>query len=205
MVWLRDMTTHDDARLRQAFALLDAMHREDPSAGADGPKDILASLDYHRRVGRWVEQLAPGASAALRLAAHSQHVRRWAIPRDAYPMTRKGYRDWRDSLGRFHARTAAEVLVRVGYDSQTVARIEQLLRKQRLRTDPEAQALEDAACLVFLEVQLEDFSRRHSEEKLLHILRRTWKKMSPAARNLALQLKLPEAAAGLLRKAIEGA
>ena len=199
------MTTHDDSRLGEAFALLDAMHREDPSVGTDGPKSILASLDYHQRLGRWVERLTPEASSALRLAARSQHVRRWAIPRDSYPMTRKGYRDWRDALGRFHARTAAEVLVQVGYESQTVARVEQLLRKQRLRTDPEAQALEDAACLVFLEVHLEDFSRQHTEEKLLHILRRTWKKMSPAGRHLALQLKLPEGAAGLLRKAVEGA
>ncbi|MXZ36410.1 MAG: DUF4202 domain-containing protein [Acidobacteria bacterium] len=195
------MTMHDDSRLREAFGLLDGMHGEDPSEGADGPKDILASLEYHRRVGRWVERLAPEASAALRLAAHSQHVRRWAIPRDVYPMTRKGYRDWREALGRFHARTAAEVLERVGYDSQTVARVEQLLRKERLRGDPEAQALEDAACLVFLEVQLEDFSRQHPEEKLLYILRRTWKKMSPAGRDLALQLKLPAGAAALLRKA----
>ncbi|MDE2666957.1 MAG: DUF4202 domain-containing protein [Acidobacteriota bacterium] len=198
------MTTHEDPRLREAFALLDAMHREDPSVGTDGPKSILASLDYHQRLGRWVERLAPEASSALRLAAHSQHVRRWAIPRDSYPMTRKGYRDWRDALGRFHARAAAEVLVRVGYESQTVARVEQLLRKQRLRTDPEAQALEDAACLVFLEVQLEDFSRQHTEEKLLHILRRTWKKMSPDARTLALRLELSEGAAGLVRKAVRG-
>ncbi len=198
------VTTHDDPRLRQALALLDAMHRQDPSAGAGGPKDILASLDYHQRLGRWVGRLAPQASVALRLAAHSQHVRRWAIPRDSYPMTRKGYRDWREALGRFHAATAAEVLARVGYDAHTVARVEQLLRKERLRSDPEAQTLEDAACLVFLEVQLEDFSRRHSEDKLLHILRRTWKKMSPAGRNLALRLELPEAPAGLLRKAVEG-
>lgn len=199
------MTTRDDPRLREAFALLDAMHREDPLADADGPKDILASLDYHERVGRWVERLAPEASPALRLAARSQHVRRWAIPRDSYPMTRKGYRDWREALGRFHANTAAEVLARVGYDARTVARVGQLLRKERLRTDPEARTLEDAACLVFLEVQLEDFSRRHSEEKLLHILRRTWKKMSPAGRSLALRLELPGAASALLRRAVDGA
>ena len=195
--------THEEPRLQEAFALLDGMHREDPSAGADGPKDILASIDYHQRVSRWVERLAPEASPALRLAARSQHVRRWAIPRDSYPMTRKGYRDWREALGRFHASTAAEVLARVGYDAQTVDRVGQLLRKQRLRSDPEARTLEDAACLVFLEVQLEDFSRRHSEEKLLHILRRTWKKMSPAGRSLALGLELPEGAAGLLRKSVE--
>ena len=199
------MTAEEDPRFREAIAILDGMHREDPSADAAGPAGILASLDYHQRLGRWVERLAPQASPALRLAAHGQHARRWAIPRDSYPMNRKGYREWRDALARFHARTAAEVLARVGYDAQTVARVEQLLRKQRLRTDPEAQTLEDAACLVFLEVQLEEFSRRHSEEKLLHILRRTWKKMSPAARELALQLELSEAAAGLLRKAVKGA
>ena len=120
-------------------------------------------------------------------------------------MTRKGYRDWRNALTRFHARTAAEVLARVGYDAHTVTRVQQLLQKERLRTDHEAQTLQDAVCLVFLEVQLEAFSRQHSEEKLLHILRRTWKKMSPPGRRLALQLDLPEAAASLLGKAVEGA
>ena len=147
----------------------------------------------------------PEASAALQLAARSQHVRRWSIPRDSYPMTRKGYRDWRDALARFHTRTAAEVLARVGYEAHTVTRVQQLLQKERLRTDSEAQTLQDAVCLVFLEVQLEAFSRQHSEEKLLHILRRTWKKMSPPGRRLALQLDLPEAAASLLGKAVEEA
>ncbi len=197
------MTTHNDPRLREAFAILDGMHREEPAADAAGPANILASVDYHQRLGQWVERLAPGASPALRLAARSQHVRRWSIPRDSYPMTRKGYRDWRDALARFHARTAAEVLVRVGYAAHTVTRVQQLLQKERLHTDPEARTLQDAVCLVFLEVQLEAFSRQHSEEKLLHILRRTWKKMSPPGRRLALRLELPEGAAGLLGKAVE--
>ena len=198
------MTTHDDPRLQEAFAILDGMHREEPAASAR-QENILASLGYHQRLSQWVERLAPQASAALRLAARSQHVRRWSIPRDSYPMTRKGYRDWRDALARFHARTAAEVLARVGYDAHTVTRVQQLLQKERLRTDHEAQTLQDAVCLVFLEVQLEAFSRQHSEEKLLHILRRTWKKMSPPGRCLALQLDLPEATASLLGKAVEGA
>ena len=160
------MTTHDDPRLQEAFAILDGMHREEPAASAR-QENILASLGYHQRLSQWVERLAPQASAALRLAARSQHVRRWSIPRDSYPMTRKGYRDWRDALARFHARTAAEVLARVGYAAHTVTRVQQLLQKERLRTDPEAQTLQDAVCLVFLEVQLEAFSRQHSEEKLL--------------------------------------
>ena len=158
--------TADDPRLQEAFAILDGMHREEPAASAR-QENILASLGYHQRLSQWVERLAPQASAALRLAARSQHVRRWSIPRDSYPMTRKGYRDWRNALTRFHARTAAEVLARVGYDAHTVTRVQQLLQKERLRTDHEAQTLQDAVCLVFLEVQLEAFSRQHSEEKLL--------------------------------------
>ncbi len=193
---------NDDRRLREAFAILDGMHREDPTRAPSAEGPIPASLLYHQRLSQWLERISPNASAALRLAIRSQHVRRWTIPRDSYPMNKKGYRDWRTSLARFHARTAAEVLVRVGYDAQTVARVQQLLRKERLRTDPEVRILEDAACLVFLETQLEAFSRQHSEEKVLHILRRTWKKMSPLGLRLALGLELPEAAASLLRKAI---
>ena len=126
--------TDNDPRLQEAFAILDGMHREEPAASAR-QENILASLGYHQRLSQWVERLAPQASAALRLAARSQHVRRWSIPRDSYPMTRKGYRDWREALARFHTRTAAEVLVRVGYDAHTVTRVQQLLQKERLRTD----------------------------------------------------------------------
>lgn len=201
----KTMTSDDNSRLRKAFILLDDMHREAPVGDAAGPSNILASLDYHQQLSSWVDQLAPEASIALRLAARSQHVRRWSIPRNSYPMNRKGYRNWRNALTQFHVRTTAEVLVQVGYDAETIARVEQLLRKHRIGKDPEAQTLEDAVCLVFLEIQLDDFSRQHSEEKLLHILRRTWKKMSPTGHRLALHLKLPEEAASLLRSALEGA
>ncbi len=193
---------NDDRRLREAFAMLDDMHREDPTRSASDEGPIPASLLYHQRLSLWVQRISPDASVALRLAARSQHVRRWSIPRDTYPMNKKGYRDWRTSLARFHARTAAEVLVRVGYDAGTVARVQRLLRKERLRTDPEVQTLEDAVCLVFLETRLEEFSHQHSEEKLVHILRRTWKKMSPLGHRLALELKLSKAAEDLLHKAL---
>lgn len=193
---------NEDQRLREAFAILDDMHREDPTRSTSDGRSVPASLLYHQRLGEWLDRMAPNASAALRLAVRSQHVRRWSIPRDSYPMNKKGYRDWRTSLARFHAQTAAEVLVRVGYDSETIARVQQLLRKERLRTDPEVRILEDAVCLVFLETRLEEFSQHHSEEKLLQILRKTWKKMSPLGHRLALELKLSETTAGLLQKAL---
>ena len=66
------------------------------------------------------------------------------------------------------------------------------------------QALEDAACLVFLESEIGAFATAHStypREKFIAILRKTWRKMSPAAREAALGLDLPAAIAELVRAA----
>ena len=83
-----------------------------------------------------------------------------------------------------------------------LARVRSLLRKERLKTDPEAQTLEDVACLVFLENYFSDFAREKDEAKLLTILRRTWNKMSPRGHELALGLKLPPRDLALIQKAI---
>ena len=57
--------------------------------------------------------------------------------------------------------------------------------------DPEAQTLEDGLCLVFLETQFADLRARHPAAKIADIVQKTWRKMSPAARELALDLDLP--------------
>lgn len=192
----------DDGRLKRAFAIFDTMHEEDPTRRPSEEKQVSASLFYHHYVSQWIERLSPNASIALRLAARSQHIRRWLIPRQTYPMNKQGYKNWRTSLLQFHAETAATVLLKVGYDARTVTRVQQLLRKERLRLDPEVQHLEDAVCLVFLEIQLANFSKQHQEEKILDILRRTWRKMSPLGHHLAFELNLPQPVADLLRRAV---
>jgi hypothetical protein len=150
----------------------------------------------------WLERLAPEASEPLRLAIRAQHLCRWTIPRSQYPMDRRGYHQWRTHLARFHAEKAGEILCEVGYDAATIARVQALLRKEGLKSDPETQLLEDVACLVFLESYFADFSRQHDEEKLITILRRTWLKMSPRGHQAALALDLPLEARALIEKAL---
>jgi hypothetical protein len=119
-------------------------------------------------------------------------------------MTRPGYLQWRSTLARFHAEQAGEILRGVGYDEQAIARVQSLVRKERLASDPEAQALEDAACLVFLEGEFVDFARKHDAEKVEGILRKTWRKMSAKGRAEAIKVAaaLPERERRLVEDAI---
>lgn len=190
------------ARFQRALALIEAIHREDPHTetvdGVPRPSEAL----YAERMGAWVERLEPRASEPLRLAARCQHLQRWAIPRDSFPMDRAGYHRWRTAQAQAHARLAGELLREAGYDEATVARVQSLIRKERLRRDPEAQCLEDAACLVFLEHALPDFARRHDEAQVIDILRKTWNKMSPRGREEALGLELAPQARALVERAL---
>jgi hypothetical protein len=152
-------------RFAAAIAQFDAANREDPNRerfeGQEHPRELL----YAQRMTRWLERLAPDASEALGLAARCQHLCRWQIPRSDYPMDRRGYLQWRSHLARFHAEKAGEILREVGYDEQTIIRVQCLVRKERLKLDPEAQLLEDVICLVFLESYFADFARKHDEER----------------------------------------
>lgn len=183
--------------------LEEALRKIDEASAAD-PRG--RELDYGRRMSRWVERLDPHASEALRLAARAQHIERWKIPRDDFPRDRRGYLKWRTTLYKFHAERAGEILREVGYDDEIVERVGELLEKKGLKKnppDPEAQTIEDAACLVFLELDLADFAPRHPEEKVLDILRKTWEKMSERGRAEALRLPLPPAAKALIEKALK--
>ena len=186
----------------RAIERFDAANREDPNLevadGVEQPKELL----YAHRMTAGLYRFGPDAPEAVRLAARCQHIRRWTIPRTDYPEGRNGYRRWRTDLARFHASTAAAILREVGYDDATVARVESLLRKERLKTDPDVQLLEDVICLVFLEHYLSDFAPKHDEEKLLEVLRKTWPKMSDDGRRAALALDLAPDLRALVARAI---
>ena len=191
-------------RLHEAFTRFDAANSEDPNTervdGQERPKELV----YAERMTRWLDHLEPDASEALRLAARAQHLKRWVIPRSDFPEGREGYHRWRTTLYGFHADEAAKILREVGYGDETVERVESLLQKKRLKLEPECQTLEDVICLVFLEDYFSDFAKQHDEEKLIGILRRTWKKMSPRGHEAALGLDLPAEARGLVARALEG-
>jgi len=192
----------DLERFNAAIARFDAANADDPTTevfqGAVYPKELL----YAQRMTAWLDNLAPDASEALRLAVRCQHIQRWTIPRHTYAMDRHGYLRWRTTLAKFHADTAAAILRDMGYDDATIQRVQTLLRKERLKRDPEVQCLEDVICLVFLEHYLAAFATQHDEVKVLDILRKTWTKMSPRGHEVALTLPMSPEARRLVEQAL---
>ena len=180
-----------------AMAAIDAVHAEDPEKAGGQPKELV----YAQRMSAWLAKLAPAASEPLQLAVRCQHLRRWAIPRSAYPEGKIGYLRWRKEEALAHAAFAGEILGRAGYGAPAVKHVQSLIKKERIKHDPEAQLLEDCACLVFLEFEFAEFAPKHEEAKLIDILRKSWSKMSPAGQQAALALDLPP----LLRRIIEKA
>ncbi len=176
-------------RFEQAIAAIDAEHAKDPRAADSGEPPELA---YARRMTHWLERLYPNAPEPLRLAVRAQHIRRWEIRREDYEEGRDGYIRWRNHLKRHHARLTSEILENCGYGDETTTRVRDLLRKRGVKSDPDTQALEDAACLVFLETMLEDFAARHPKEKVASIVAKTWRKMSSRAQETALDLPAAE-------------
>ena len=194
------MTAHD--RFRLAVERFDAANGEDPNReladGVEQPKELV----YARRMTARLDRFRPDAPEAVRLAARCQHIRRWTILRTDYPAGREGYRRWRTDLARFHADTAAAILRDVGYGDEVVARVGSLLRKERLKADPDVQLLEDVICLVFVEHYLAGFAPKHDEETLAGVLRKTWRKMSEDGRRAALALDLPEKVRSVVERAV---
>lgn len=192
----------DDDRLARTMAAIDAVHAQDPEMTSIEGVATPSELVYAQHMSAWLERLAPDAPVALRLACRCQHLRRWQLARHSYPMDRAGYHQWRTDLARLAGDEAAQIVGETGYDASTADRVAALVRKENLRSDTEAQALEDAACLVFIEHHLADFAKEHDEDKLLRIIRKTWRKMSPSAHAMAMDLELPDDVGGVIAKAI---
>ena len=189
------------ARAREA---IDAVHEADPGRFPEGAS---AERVYADRMEAWVRRLAPGAGPLLGLAARCQHLERWSVPRDSFPPGRAGYLAWRRSLYTKQAERARGILLAAGIPAGGAAEAAAWISKTGLGTNPGTQALEDAACLVFLENEIGAFASRNADyprEKFVGIIRKTWGKMSPPARELALGLELPAAIAPLVRDAISG-
>lgn len=185
-----------------ARQLIDAAHEADPTRSADGRAQ--ESL-YADRMEAWVARLVPDAAPLLRLAARCQHLERWTVPRSTYPEGRAGYHAWRTGLYQKQAARARDLLLEAGVAEAEANDVATWVSKTGLMKNAGTQALEDAACLVFLENEIGDFAAQHADyprEKFLGILRKTWRKMSPAAQGAALGLELPPAIADLVREAV---
>jgi len=191
----------ETARYREAIKAFDEANSKDPNKdiveGVEHPKELL----YAQRMTEWLQKMDSDASEELNLAARCQHIERWVIPREEYPKNRPGYIKWRNELKRYHAERAGEILKDVGYDEEKIKRVQDLVMKKGLKKDPETQMLEDVICLVFLNYYFEEFSREHNDEKLVRILKKTWRKMSEQGREMALKLDMTNRTRKLVEKA----
>lgn len=191
-------------KLHKAFALFDQANAQDPNVevfeGKSYPKELL----YAIRMTDKLDTFEPKASEPLKLTARCQHICRWEIPRESYPMDRPGYLKWRQDLKKFHAEKAGQILGEVGYSGEIIEKVAFLLEKKQLKKNPETQTLEDVICLVFLEFYFEAFAKKYEEDKLVDILQKTWRKMSDRGQAAALKLPLSTTALRLIGKALQG-
>jgi hypothetical protein len=195
------------ANYEKAVASIDAANSEDPNQesadGKDWPKELL----YSHRMSDMLQRFMPDADDAMKLAIRAQHIQRWKSPRDAYPMNRIGYLQWRKDLYKIQAQTAVDLLAQAGYGEDVTGRVYQAVAKLKIMENPDTQLLEDVTDLVFIEHYMQAFVDKHpeyDEEKWLDIVRKTWKKMSGDAQQFALSgsVKLSEPLIPLIQKAV---
>jgi len=189
-------------RFETALALIDKRNSEDvnvyKSNGLEFPKELL----YSQRMSQKLLQFKPDASRALQIAARAQHICRWKIARDEYPMDRVGYLKWRETLKKMHADITADILKEVGYDTEFIERVSFLINKKLIKKNEETQTLEDVICLVFLDYYFEEFTEKHDDAKLIDILQKTWVKMSEDGHAEALKIKYSDKSLALVKQAI---
>jgi hypothetical protein len=194
-----------DPRFATALAAIDAANAGDPATivvrGERRPKEQA----HAELMTAWVRVLDPTASDVQLLAARAHHLRRWTIPRDSFPDGRAGYLRWRTTLQRQHAEELGAILRGAGYEDDTVAAAQRIIRKEGLRADPPDRAVqthEDALCLVFLETQCDDLVADIGEERTLDVVRKTLAKMSPQGIAAAADAPLSAGARDLLTHAV---
>ena len=189
-------------RFETAIALIDKANSEDINtyevSGINYPKELL----YSQRMTRKLLQFEPNASKALQIAARAQHICRWKIARDEYPMVGVGYLKRRETLKRMHGDLTTDILKQVGYDDQFTDRVKAIILKKLIKKNEESQSLEDTICLVFLDYYFEEFATKHNEEKIIDILKKTWIKMSDKGHEAALKLTFSEKSLALVKEAI---
>lgn len=164
------------------------------------PKEYLYAL----RMVEELEQFNPEADEEVYLAARCQHLYRWEIPRNTYPLDRSGYHQWRTYLYAYQANKAEALLKKVGYPDQSISGIKTMIEKKNLKENVQSQLLEDVVCLVFLKYYLNDFIEQHKKDnlKLKRIIKSTWLKMSEQAHVAALKIHFVEEVKALVLEAV---
>lgn len=187
-------------RFTRVIAAIDAVNAEDPNIVGVAGKNVPGEFVYGRRMSETLARMYPNPSECLSIAARGQHIERWKVPRKSYPAGREGYLSWRKHQRSLQAGRLGAIMAAAGYGSDEIRRVGVLIRKQRLKLDPEVQLLEDVICMVFLEHHLKKFMAKVEDDKLADILAKTWKRMSKHGHAHAMKLGLPNSVLVLLNK-----
>ena len=189
-------------RLEKAFITFDAYNANDPHleivSGNPQPKELI----YAKRMTERLNRYQSDVPEYVQLAARCQHIGRWEIPRGTYPMDKKGYLQWRNTLKFHHAKIAEQILTSCGYDEAVIEKVKSLVLKKELQTNADTKLLEDVICLVFIEFYLEDFASAYEDEKVIDILKKTLKKMTPKAIEEAAKIPVSDRMSTLIGKAV---
>ncbi len=184
------------SRFLAVIADVDKVNSEDPRVEVVNGQRVSKEQLYSRRMTECLGKLYPSASETLKIAARAQHIRRWSIPRDEYPAGRSGYNAWRLACRKLHASLTADIMSKHGYSDLAIRQVGRLIAKKDLKSDADSQRLENVVGVVFVEYYLGEFSKKHDQEKLISILKKTTRKMSEdglqAVRALELSPSLDE-------------
>ncbi|WP_077340771.1 DUF4202 domain-containing protein [Pseudocolwellia agarivorans] len=191
-----------NSKLHSVFTAIDDINSEDPNTtlfnGKTQPKELL----YGQYMTACINQYWPKANELLQIAVRAQHIKRWHLKRTEFDAGKAGYLKWRIEQGKFHAELTKNLMIEHGYSEEDAETTAKLLRKEKIKSNPDTQTLEDVACLVFLQHYFDEFAAKHTEEKIIRILQLTWRKMSDQAHEIALKLTLPDHLAALVGKAL---
>jgi len=191
-------------RVGAAEAAIDEANGHDPTLiVVRGVKQPLA-LAHGRLAAAWVGQLSPEGGPLLGLAARAHHLRRWELPRSAFEPGKAGYLRWKRDQRNRHATEAGDILRSLDFSVDDVVQVQRWIRRDDLRTDAGSQAVEDAACLVFIETQLADVATKLERDHLIDVIRKTAKKMSADGLAAVSQIPLGEVEQQLLAAALAG-
>lgn len=191
-----------NSRLEAVLSAIDNINKEDPNYtvvdGVSKAKELL----YGHYMSACLEEYWQETNELLKIAVRAQHIKRWHLKRTEFDEGKAGYFKWRIALGKFHAQLTEAIMLENDYSTEESQNTAKIIRKEKLKFNSDSQTLEDVACLVFLQHYFDEFSGKHSEDKIIRILQKTWGKMSDKAHDIALSFSLPEHLAKLVNKAL---
>ena len=193
-------------RRKQVLSAIDEVNRHDPNQVHINGQMQGKELVYGQQMTECLLQYWPESNELLQIAVRAQHIKRWQLKRTEFAQGKAGYYAWRIAQGNFHAALAATIMREHGYSDDDAKQTAAIVRKEKLKSNDDSQALEDTACLVFLMHYFDEFANKYlavdNEDKIVRIVQLTWGKMSEKAHDIALTLTLPEHLATIVTKAL---